>query len=53
MAKHVPTEKNLADALTKPVTVAVRKKLDEELNRIVNAVANKTAGVEIRGHRGG
>ena len=50
--KHVTTDKNLADALTKPVTVAVRKTLNEELNRILQKVASKPAGVG-RGHRGG
>ena len=52
VVKHVTTDKNLADALTKPVTVAVRKTLNEELNRILQKVASKAAGVG-RGHRGG
>ena len=50
VVQFVPTEKNLADALTKPVTVAVRKKLDLELERIVNKVATPS---RIRGHKGG
>ena len=50
VVKFVPTDKNLADALTKPVSVAVRKQLDAELNRIVMKVATPS---RIRGHKGG
>ena len=48
--EFVPTDRNLADALTKPVSVAVRKKLDEVLQQIVSEVVTPS---RIRGHKGG